>query len=768
MSDAISPQSVQSAKIALQGCTSAGHSMLADLLMQPAEPLFRFRRCGDDISFGDSHSGYQNSPVDDRLTFDVSNNHCLINQGVNGALQQCAFYEASHAVDHAWPGLWVQAERKRSSACQYRFTLEGVEMQPGSSAVPVETSYIDGSIPVTNFRHGQTQISIFSFAPMSADGSQALRLGVYGAWVVNKASEPIRFVASFPRTELVTTWFLDGASVGHSTHAIDLDPGQGVELITCVQPHGDEEALAALRGQSTAAWLEQTIEYYRRLTGQLEMPEDPFTAALMKRSLIQCANCITLDPDGEISVVNFGAFPAGKGVNIKDSIYPFYPLAATNPGLVQKGIRYLLRHGVRPKGSVSHTLGWEYEGKTSATYAGGISHSLGNTVGGIMLAGLYYRATADHSYFQSQPWIKQRINELLLAVIPTREDPDIWLFPSIFISDGYSLGDYHTGSNICAWFAFTWAARIIGEVYADPELSAYYQGIAAQIHAAILERCVIEGPFGVMFNEGMTKEGIAPFLYHDGEETDTTLSGFYDFLSMDDPRLQRFIRFAFTEHNPGFHQQSKGIIWQRYGDDAPIQPFGVINSYATFPSYITRLAGCSDEESMVGSDGAMTLIRSLTDANGALWWWPYSERADDSVLQRQPGQCGWATAVLVALLQSDFFGIKYCAPERLLTFQPFSPSSSYRWKGIRFGASVFDASFARSADGFAARLSNPNNHSIRVVARFPVIGERMPEVSVAGHHIHTDFCQDSYFHEPMVSCVVDLPPGAMLQATASG
>jgi GH15 family glucan-1,4-alpha-glucosidase len=75
--------------------------------------------------------------------------------------------------------------------------------------------------------------------------------------------------------------------------------------------------------------------------------------------------------------------------------------------------------------------------------------------------------------------------EDILEEVLTLKEGDVWLFPTVWISDALALGKYHTGSNICAWKAFDGMARLMGEVFEDQEKQKKYGEIASEIKKAI-------------------------------------------------------------------------------------------------------------------------------------------------------------------------------------------------------------------------------------------------------------------------------------------
>ncbi|MNP29205.1 hypothetical protein D3C76_1222190 [compost metagenome] len=168
------------------------------------------------------------------------------------------------------------------------------------------------------------------------------------------------------------------------------------------------------------------------------------------------------------------------------------------------------------------------------------------------MAGLYYRSTGDKRFFLERLDIDLNIRKLLEEMLRTRKPDGPWLFPSDWLSDAYSLGDYHTGSNVVAWAAFYHYARIVREVFGDTETAERYWTIAASIKEDLQRHNTVEGPFGLQYTEGtsaggdalkddaskykgtyddfgmqfisrLTKDGAINLFHHDGEESDTIL-----------------------------------------------------------------------------------------------------------------------------------------------------------------------------------------------------------------------------------------------------
>jgi len=267
------------------------------------------------------------------------------------------------------------------------------------------------------------------------------------------------------------------------------------------------------------------------------------------------------------------------------------------------------------------------------------------------------------------------------------------------------------------------------DVYHNETLSIEYEIIATKIKSSIESKCVIDGPFGLQYIEGVNADGSVTLMAHDGEESDTTLIPVYGYERYDCEIYKNYTRFALSEYNIHYNPETKGIKW---GNDA------------TMTGYMTALANVTDEASMSSKTGYMTEIRKITDIDGSTWWWPYEidgkygdvcripeewwriygiseDHADayKSINAEYPGKCGWASGVFISLFIQEFLGIKYDAPKKTVSFRPFSPSSSFTWRQFRIGSGIFSASYIKTDDYTQVKLVNENSHNIKLILEIP-------------------------------------------------
>jgi len=429
------------------------------------------------------------------------------------------------------------------------------------------------------------------------------------------------------------------------------------------------------------------------------------------------------------------------------------PLATHEPEFLQHGILWFLDRSVRHKGDKiyeEHPL------------PGGISFSLTNTLTPAVLSGMYYQSTGDRAFFDAHPEVLAKCTELLNAVLATREG-DAYLFPSVWLSDGLSRGDYNTGSNLVAWVSFTLVADIVEDVAGDADLAKRYRDVADKIKVDIDRWCIAPGPMGPQYVEGAFVDGTFE-MHHDGEETDTTLMPFYGYCTYDHEPHQNNCRVAMTEDNLWYKPNTKGIRDSTWISD----PVPSID--ATYPGYMTGLAGAQNPDDMNGPDGLMTRIRERVDVEGSIWWWPFREDEINRAYEIHGGivgKSGWACGVYANHFVSQILGLVYDGRGRTLRFKPFSPTSDFEWTHCRLGSGRFDVSFSRGEDAVRCAVTNSNDHPVTLEAELI-----LPEgTSLRELRINDDVCDPTgggtFFGAKTVTITVELAPGQSVRAETS-
>lgn len=388
-----------------------------------------------------------------------------------------------------------------------------------------------------------------------------------------------------------------------------------------------------------------------------------------------------------LSTTAAARIPATRQIWMKDMYYAFLPFCILEPDLAWKGMEWFINYGIRPEGDKCR---------------GGVTHSLGNSLAGILLAGITFENTGKAEILKNRPEIFQKLVDIMDQVERTEDDNDC-LYPCTWISDALALGKYHTGSNICVWKAFQSMAEICGEVFHDVKKYSHYTQKAEQLKMAIDEemtvtvggkRQYLEGiggtgnsqkmwiweenyrkPFldtALVFLQDVVEDGKINLLMHDGEESDTTLMPFYGYCDYFDDLYRNFMNFTVTE-NPTYDAEIKGIRW------------GAMSG-ATFPGFISALSVAENEEEFRGKEGRLTELLRLADVDGSWWWWPYGVESHRGEVSRSNGcgKCAWASGVFAVMYITQFLGIKHDGIRKETEVSPMKFQGKFKWENSPF------------------------------------------------------------------------------------
>lgn len=699
-----------------------------EVLSQPTSHHFWISYRDGNYETGDKESFYSGLKSFEDLTYDISNNKVLANVDIKGTIKYITFYRSSYRADII-PGVWVRKDFSRTGPYSFSISIDGVVHDLSKVDWPFKTSLLDNIFPITEFAGDAVKAKLIVCPPISADGSRILRGLIYGILVENISADKIDGSVIIPDISIKTDGPYIEANADVNIQVADfnvkereipfsLNTGENIWVPVVIQAPG-ECAISEIDDKGSLSWINSTWSYYKNLMGKLSMPTDKFTEEFFQRAICQCIGSIGMDQNGRISGSNWGTYPTTENIWMKDMYYSYLPFHMLEPDFFKKGILWFLEYSIRPKGNL---------------FDGGIKHSLSNSLTPVIMMGLYYNSTGDKEFFLNNNEAKKKAVDILNELITLRENEDVWMFPSIWLSDGYSFGDFHTGSNLVAWYCFKSIARILKEIYEESELAKEYLSIADKIKSSINKNNIIDGPYGSQYIEGVNdtdknlrkdynrdeykkrfgRNGLQyidyissseriPCMIHDGEETDTTLMPMYGFLEYDDPSYKNYTRFAASEYNKFYKTETRGILWEDYTD-------------ATFPSYITSFANATNYETMNGKDGYMTEIRRLADVDGSIWWWPYTKGSKYGEVLRNNfcGKCAWGSGVFLGLFISEILGIKYDAPTKTLKIRPFSPTSDYSWENFNYGGSVFSIYFRREMNSVTVRVGNKNNYNVNL------------------------------------------------------
>ena len=752
---------------------------IKDMVHAPVNPFFSVAVKDGKYECGNRESYYAKKLPDETFSYDISNNKVLANTDEFGTLKTVTFYRGCYTCDDI-PGVWVSKDFGQAGPFCFGMTIEGEAVSLCSGSLPCQSDLAENLFPRAVFTHPSLTATVLAYAPVSADGKTRPRALIYGLYLENTTEGDVSGTVIPPEFSPNSDYFTIPDASGKMVECetmvecgkkakcvpFHLKKGCGQWFPMVIYAPGETDAVKVIEAAGTLHWLNETLAYFRGMLGNLTMDADPLTAAIFERAVYQGISAVGMDRDGEICGSNWGTFPATRQIWMKDMYYSCLPLSMLNPDFFRQACLWFLEHGIRPEGS---------------KYQGGVAHSLSNSLTAVLMGVLYYEATADREFFLPHREVADAFEEILEEVLALKEG-DVWLFPTVWISDALALGKYHTGSNICAWKAFDGMARFMGEVFGDQEKQKKYGMISRNIKEAIETYMVTEGRFGPQYLEGiggLTRDTQKNYpiseyekkyvdqaltfypdiingdtinlMMHDGEESDTTLIPFYGYKTYDDPVVRNYARFSSSEENPTYGTECRGIKWGH-------------ESGATFPGYTTAFSGVVDEETMNGERGFMTELKRLCDLDGSWWWWPYrcDTKTGDVVRLNCCGKCGWAAGVFASLFMTQILGVRYDAPLKTLNFKPFSPGSGFEWKHARTGSGEFDFTYQKSEDRVTASVTSRVDYEVNLV--LTLVTEGLPEFTDRG--INAEFEEVEFLGKRAVRVHTVLKPDQRIEIAA--
>ncbi|MEO1770061.1 glycoside hydrolase [Candidatus Enterococcus ferrettii] len=645
---------------------------------QKTNPYFQLQIEKGQYTTKNAISYYRSNLPDESMTYDISNQKALANLNVFGNLKTLTFYQQNFLTEEK-PGVWANKQLTQTQNISFSVTVNRVVYQLDDKHHRVTVDVEDNLNPRFVHEYAGFSLTVRPFCPIVK--GERLSCMVYAFEVENTSNEVLEVGFALP--QLYQKKLSDQQNVlivGNQLDAIQVSSQKKTTAAIALIDPNCYQLVDLFAVADCKEWFADTMNYFRGRFGKLTM-EDDYLTSLFQRAAYQSFAAFGMNREGQLVGSNWGSYPATKRIWNKDMYYSSLPFLFFDQELMEQTLLWFQQYAVKFPGT---------------KFAGGASHSVSNALAPLLLASMYLDYY-QNAFFEEHPEICEKGRQLVEELLATREDTNCYLVYSIWISDAYALGDYHTGTNICFWKACEGLAKlcyISGEI----EFAERYTNFAEKIKADILKLLTIEGTYGRQFLEGADKKG-EPYtsvnqyqqpildqglifleavieeekinlLMHDGEESDTTLSAFYGFLSINDPLYQNSMRFAASLDNPTYSDTIEGITWG-------------LGSGATFPGYMTMLM--SSSHNAEAFQEKIEALKRLADLDGSWWWWPYPLNPEKGEVVRNfgCGKCGWASGIFVSLFISHYLGLSQKAG--VLCFNPMDGLEEFTWENFRIG-----------------------------------------------------------------------------------
>ncbi|MCO6543377.1 MAG: glycoside hydrolase [Lactobacillus sp.] len=676
---------------------------------QPLNPNFNLEINNGIYTSLNQESFYAKKFPDSNFTIDVGNQKCLANLDEFGTVKELTFYQNNYRTEEK-PGVWVNKNFVQTKNLIPKFLINGKMLNWNNAKHKIQWDLIEDVIPRYQHTFSQMRIRMLIFAPIYKN--ERISELIYVVQFENLSSNDLNIQLQLPT--LYKNKYSDQANVdifsNSPTNKNILLKAQQTKIFTFGYFNPDDiNAYKIYQNNSWIQLLKSTINFFQQMWGNLELSDDQVTR-MFHRAIIQAFNAQSINNKDEFVGGNWGSFPVTKRIWNKDLYYSSLVNILFDASIAKKSIIWFTKYSVKQPGS---------------KFKGGVLHSLSNTLTPILLAGMYFNYSGDLSFFKSNSEIIQNAVNIIEEIIKTRKNDEPYLFKSIWLSDAYSLGKYHVGSNICMWLALKGLSQILCSLGWNKK-SLEYSKLAENVQKDLFKYATINKGTKSQFLEGYSGNPHDPshlcdkkykkdildqglifltdviendqinLMMHDGEESDTTLMSFYHFTNNEDPTYQQTMDFAASNKNPTYSSQLQAIKW---GDE----------SGATFPGFMTIWA--SKLNNPIDGKEYLEELKKLLDIDGSWWWWPYKKHASygDVVRNFGCGKCGWASGLFVVLFISRYLGISKI--DNAVQLDLDSMNISYCWEKLRLGSSYLNINF----NGQTLVINNLNNKKLKIV-----------------------------------------------------
>lgn len=652
------------------------------------------------------------------FSVDISNNRLLVALDRSGCIRRAVKAVGVQDVRGKFiPGVYIH---KQMAFCEGHIGMD-IAVNGRICQTP-GLKFAEGVLPVFETCLDTTQFNTTTFVPQighdrplcviqlttftnDGDAPANIELRTHCETTGKKDTEPLDVTIAIVKDDNITNVESDET---RQTNDFIIEAHQTVQFAFIADFSTNNENIKEFVSIPTiASALEATFNARKGTLGTLNIPEDPWFGEVTTRASELARQAMLLLDDGT-SAGSFWGSNANPLPDVwtRDFGYSTMGVLESDPALANTAIEFLARYGIPAKA-------WQREAKMHPE-ATGFEHSLGNACLAIVLASMLVQRHGKTALTVDQSVFTTYIHQLAHDLIASRPKDDD-LYETLYISDGPSRGDFHTGSNILAWAAATALIEDFSEMLNDGQAEALAD-IATSLKKALYQRCVRNICGKDMFVEGVDRNGNVIGV-HDGEESDLTLASVYGFTTRDDRYIRNHAQWAHSTDDPYYAPITGGIDFWDFDDSNGI----------TYPGTVHGLCGAGSRKELAD---ALHRIRHTTDLDGSFWWWPFEHAEQDpSRVKRGLGKCGWCAGEFVSFMVHDIAGIRRNEDAKSITVAPYTPWNEFSWDGMSFCGGTINIHERKNTLTFCNNTTETLNTTLQIALQ---PGEMLEDVNLDG------------------------------------
>ena len=342
-------------------------------------PFFQVKVKDGKYSTENQVSYYGKKLPDDTFSFDVSNQKVQANLDEFGTIRHITFFHGNYLMESK-PGVWVAKDFVQEHQLSVSVKWNGQTEKLCEHTKYVETDLAENLFPRCRHYFPWGEVTILATAPITAKGKRLSCL-LYEVTVKNTGREAAEMTVCLPAlyekkySDTRNVLMITAESGTYQDVSFTLQPMEQKRVSLLFGDPNRYQDIEMFLSKDTDFWMEQTLQYFRSLTGELKMEEDAMAGMLLQRAYQQAFGAFAMSGENEILGSNWGTYPVTPHVWNKDMYYSSLPFTLTEPELCKKCILWFAKYGIKYKGT---------------KFEGGVFHSLSNSLSVIMLSGAYY------------------------------------------------------------------------------------------------------------------------------------------------------------------------------------------------------------------------------------------------------------------------------------------------------------------------------------------------------------------------------------------
>ena len=242
-------------------------------------PFFQVKVKDGKYSTENQVSYYGKKLPDDTFSFDVSNQKVQANLDEFGTIRHITFFHGNYLMESK-PGVWVAKDFVQEHQLSVSVKWNGQTEKLCEHTKYVETDLAENLFPRCRHYFPWGEVTILATAPITAKGKRLSCL-LYEVTVKNTGREAAEMTVCLPAlyekkySDTRNVLMITAESGTYQDVSFTLQPMEQKRVSLLFGDPNRYQDIEMFLSKDTDFWMEQTLQYFRSLTGELKMESIP-------------------------------------------------------------------------------------------------------------------------------------------------------------------------------------------------------------------------------------------------------------------------------------------------------------------------------------------------------------------------------------------------------------------------------------------------------------------------------------------------------------